>query len=69
MALIDFKCDKCGEKFDEIVKLSNRDDIKCPKCGSSEVRQVFEGKCSFGGSSKGSGGCSGGSCGGCSGCH
>lgn len=70
MALIEFKCDKCGEKFDEIVKLSNRESIKCPKCGSNEVKQVFEGKCSFGGSSKGSGGgCSSGSCGGCSGCH
>lgn len=69
MALIDFRCDKCGEKFDEIVKPDSRDSIKCPKCGSREVKQVFEGKCSFGSSSKGGGGCSSGSCGGCSGCH
>lgn len=68
MALIDFKCVECGEKFDEIVKQSNRDSVKCPKCGSKEVRQLFEGRCA-GGSGKGGGSCSSGSCGGCSGCH
>lgn len=69
MALIDFKCNACGEKFDEIVKLSNRESIKCPKCGSTDVKQVFEGKCNTAGSGKGGGGCTSGSCGGCSGCH
>ena len=69
MALIDFKCNKCGEKFEEIVKLSDRKNIKCPKCGSSDIRQVFEGKCSGVGSSKGGSGCGGGSCSCCSGCH
>lgn len=70
MAIIDFKCKACGEKFDEIVNLSNRDKVVCPKCGSKEVAQVFEGKCSFGSGAKGSGGgCSSGNCGGCSGCH
>ena len=44
MALIDFKCTKCGEKFEEIVKLSDRENIKCPKCGSEDIKQVFEGK-------------------------
>ena len=68
MPVIDFKCDKCGEKFEEIVKLFDRENIKCPKCGSKDIRQVFEGKCNTGGSAKGGGGCSG-SCGGCSGCH
>lgn len=69
MALIDFKCNNCGEKFDEIVKPSDRNNIKCPKCGSIDVKQVFEGKCNAAGSGKGGGGCSSGSCGGCSGCH
>ncbi len=70
MALIDFKCKDCGEKFDEIVTLSSRDNVVCPKCGSKKISQIFEGKCSFGGSVKTSGGGScGGSCGGCSGCH
>jgi putative FmdB family regulatory protein len=69
MALIDFKCSECGEKFDEIVKQSNRESIRCPKCGSKEVKQLFEGRCNAGGSGKGGGSCSSGSCGGCSGCH
>ena len=69
MALIDFKCSNCGEKFDEIVKPSDRDNIKCPKCGSKDVKQIFEGRCNTVGSGKGGGSCSSGSCGGCSGCH
>ncbi len=68
MALLDFECEKCGEKFEEIVKISDRDSVKCPKCGSKDIKQVFEGKCNRTGSSKG-GGCSSGSCGGCSGCR
>ncbi len=64
MAVIDFKCMDCEEKFFEIVRISERDKIKCPKCGSKNIIQVFEGKC---GSSKGGSSCSG-SCGGCSGC-
>ena len=64
MAVIDFKCKDCGEKFFEIVNSSNRDKVLCPKCGSRDVNQVFEGKCAGGKNS----GC-GGSCSGCSGCH
>ncbi len=70
MAVLDFKCQACGAKFFELVSSSNRDQVQCPKCGSKEVKQVFEGKCSFGSGGKGGGGgCSSGSCGGCSGCH
>jgi putative FmdB family regulatory protein len=69
MALLDFKCSNCGEKFDEIVRSSDRDNIKCPKCGSKAVKQVFEGRCNAGSTGKGGGGCSSGSCGGCSGCY
>lgn len=69
MALIDFKCKKCGEKFTELVKASNRDKVVCPKCSSNEVQQLFEGKCNTVGASCGKSTCSSGSCGGCSGCH
>ncbi len=68
MPALDFACIECGEKFFEIVNSSNRDKVVCPKCGSKEIKQVFEGKCGSGGTTKG-GGCSSGSCGGCSGCH
>ncbi len=48
MALIDFKCRECGEKFFELVKSSDKDSVKCPKCGSHSVNQIFEGKAGFG---------------------
>ena len=64
MAVIDFKCNDCGEKFFEIVSSSNRDKVQCPKCGSKNVSQVFEGKCVGSGKSS-----CGGSCSGCSGCN
>jgi putative FmdB family regulatory protein len=69
MALLDFRCEDCKEKFSELVNSSNRDKIECPKCKSREIRQVFEGKCSTVGAAGGKSGCSSGSCGGCSGCH
>ena len=48
MALLDFKCKKCNEKFFEIVSASNRDSISCPNCGSKNIGQIFEGPSSFG---------------------
>lgn len=63
MALLDFKCEKCGENFFEIVKGEN-EKVKCPKCGSESTRRVYKGK--FYG--KSGGGCSGGNCGSCAGC-
>ena len=69
MAVLDFKCEDCGEKFFELVSAQNRDKLECPKCKSKNVKQMFEGKCNSGGAVKGGGGCSSGDCGGCSGCH
>lgn len=64
MALMDFKCENCGESFFEILKDVN-DKVVCPKCGSENVRKVLKtgqyGKTS-------SEGC-GGNCGACKGCH
>ncbi len=48
MALLDFKCKNCGENFYEIVNSSKKNEIKCPKCGSKDVNQVFQGSSSFG---------------------
>lgn len=66
MALIDFKCDKCGNKFFEIINPEDAAKIRCPKCGGS-VKRVYKGKF-YGKSSSDGGGCSG-NCGSCSGCH
>lgn len=70
MAVIDFKCVDCGHEFFEIVGFNDRDKVKCPKCGSKNIKQVFSGTSYIkgGGSSKSGGGC-GGSCGTCGGCH
>jgi putative FmdB family regulatory protein len=62
MALIDFKCGKCGNSFFEIMN-NDKDKITCPKCGSEDVKRVYKGK--FYGTS---GGSCGGSCSTCSGC-
>jgi len=51
MALLDFKCKECEEKFYEIVSASNRDKLSCPKCGSKNINQVFEGPSNFGSAS------------------
>ena len=66
MALIEFSCRACGQRFEELVFSSDRDKVVCPGCGSGPVDQVFQGKCYGGGVSSGSG-CSG-NCAGCSGC-
>jgi len=71
LPLLDFQCKKCGTKFEELVFSFNKDKVRCPSCESTDLKQVYEGKCLFGplGSSSSSGGCSGKSCSGCSGCH
>ena len=52
MPLYEYKCLKCGEKF-ELLRRINDDDsnVKCPKCGSSEVKREVSGFASIGGSS------------------
>ena len=52
MALLDFECKDCNEKFFEIVNFADKDKVICPKCGSKNIKQVFEGSSSFGSSSR-----------------
>ena len=66
MPIYDYKCARCGHRFDLLRSISSRDEVKCPRCGG-EVARVYEGKWMSVG--KRSGGCScGGNCQGCSGC-
>lgn len=62
-AVLKFKCESCGKVFDELVKLSDVEALRCPDCGG-RVRRAYEGKC-LGAKSEG---CSG-NCSCCSGCH
>jgi len=41
MPAYDFKCHNCDDKFTVRISISERDKVKCPKCGSSGVKQVF----------------------------
>lgn len=43
MPFYDLKCEKCGEQFNIMAKMSEREQklIKCPKCGSNELSAVF----------------------------
>lgn len=41
MPSYDFKCKTCDHGFTVRISISERDQVKCPKCGSSAVKQVF----------------------------
>jgi len=64
MPTLDFKCETCGKKFEELVFGSNTEKVCCPECGSKKLSRIYEGKWMFG--SQG-GGCSG-NCATCQGC-
>jgi len=43
MALYEFECKKCGSEFEKIVNKSRSakaDEVKCPECGSGEVKKL-----------------------------
>ncbi len=67
MPIFDFRCDKCGHEFEELVRGSDKP--VCPECGSPKLTKqpsavARRGKGS--GSGSGCSGCAGGSC---SSCH
>jgi putative FmdB family regulatory protein len=39
MALLDFECQECGARFEELV-LGDRAPV-CPECGAGEVRRLY----------------------------
>jgi putative FmdB family regulatory protein len=39
MALLDFECEACGVRFEELV-LGDRLPV-CPECGAGEVRRLY----------------------------
>jgi len=39
----DFKCNTCEHKFSLLVSIADKDKVKCPRCGSGSVRQLFTG--------------------------
>ena len=64
MPMYEYRCDACGEEFEAIVRTTEKDDVKCPKCDKKARKQVsafstrggYFGSIGFGGG----GGCFGG---------
>ena len=68
MPMYEFKCAKCGDVFEELIRNSkDNDDAQCPGCGSHDIERVLSSFSVSTGSSGGSlptCGAPGGSCGG-----
>lgn len=43
MPTYEYKCPKCGNKFDESQKMTAKPVAKCPKCGAKAERQMSAG--------------------------
>lgn len=72
MPIYEFRCAKCGEKFEELCSTQARP--VCPKCGVNEVERLFSPFATksgndFHGSTTGAGGCAGCAGGSCASCH
>lgn len=78
MPIYEYRCDACGEEFEELV-FGNDSSVKCPKCGSDRTGKLMSccrhknagggGGLGTASSASGGGGCSGCSGGNCSTCH
>ena len=73
MRFVDYKCQDCGEISELFIRGDDESQIKCEKCGCSDMVKVFapvglKSNSPDSGFSPGSscGGCSGGDCGTCS---
>jgi putative FmdB family regulatory protein len=42
MPIYEYKCNKCGDKFELRLGIFHRKkDVKCPKCGGEDPERVF----------------------------
>lgn len=39
--MLEFVCEKCGHEFEELVKRSEIDQVRCPKCQVGSAQQVL----------------------------
>jgi len=44
MPLLKFRCKECGQIFDELVRLSEAESQRCPRCGG-QTERAYEGAC------------------------
>ncbi len=41
MPLFEYRCEKCGARFEKLVMTSKRDEVICVKCGSEQTKRQF----------------------------
>ena len=52
MPIFEYQCDQCNEIFEKLVFKGDKDEIRCPKCKSTDIRKKMSAT-SFMGSSIG----------------
>ena len=57
MPIFEYRCNDCGEEFDELESIANRDKPhKCPSCGSMKSERRISTFCAGSGEGSGTGG-------------
>ena len=72
MPIYEFRCEKCGRRFEKLCALGESgQNLRCPECGSPAPKRVMSGFAAATGTetAAASGGCSGCAGGSCSTCH
>ena len=41
MPIYEYRCLKCGNRFEKLLKSGNVDEIACTECGSAQVEKVL----------------------------
>jgi len=41
MPIFSYKCKKCGQTSDLLIKTSSNHNLKCPNCNSTELERVY----------------------------
>ncbi len=53
MPIYEYRCPKCGEKFEKLRSIRDDDnDVRCPRCEAGKVERVLSGFAMSGCSSK-----------------
>jgi putative FmdB family regulatory protein len=40
MPLYEYKCERCGARFEAIARIAEKDETACPECGAPAERQL-----------------------------
>jgi len=41
MPIFDFACKNCGKTFDLMISNKEKENARCPECGSAELKQLL----------------------------